>query len=337
MNSKNGMNIKRLILFFSTGVFGILNIFAQTPYDNFAPEQSVKSMLKLPQTQFRVVNTNIDCEIRYAEFDKNTLSLNLLDKNDNVIKTLVFNPNEKKFLTIDPLAEKYYSTSPYAYCANNPICFIDPNGRDVWEINSYGEIINQIKDKTQDAFYMVAQDASGNYQRTFATDADGNVNYNSISFEYGTVESQRSISINSTDSYDIYNVRGDTNSSNLFEFMAANTTVEWSQTKTGIEGNKGLNFITTSHDVNKERGMGYLYVGQLYNGYNIREMNHSHPNNTAYPSGSFVHPATGVGIGEWGDVGFSRSITNNRQINRLNVPTFNIYLPGRKSYINYGR
>jgi RHS repeat-associated protein len=35
------------------------------------------------------------------------------------------------FPTPDPLAEKYYSVSPYAYCANNPLKFVDPDGRDI--------------------------------------------------------------------------------------------------------------------------------------------------------------------------------------------------------------
>ena len=30
---------------------------------------------------------------------------------------------------VDPLAEKYYGVSPYAYCANNPVTFVDPDGR----------------------------------------------------------------------------------------------------------------------------------------------------------------------------------------------------------------
>ena len=36
--------------------------------------------------------------------------------------------------TPDPLAEKYYSISPYAYCLNNPIIIIDPDGKDLIKV-----------------------------------------------------------------------------------------------------------------------------------------------------------------------------------------------------------
>ena len=35
-------------------------------------------------------------------------------------------------MSIDPLCEKYYWISPYAYVANNPLKFVDPDGRDIW-------------------------------------------------------------------------------------------------------------------------------------------------------------------------------------------------------------
>lgn len=34
-----------------------------------------------------------------------------------------------RFTTVDPLAEKDPGTSPYAYCGNNPLRFIDPSGK----------------------------------------------------------------------------------------------------------------------------------------------------------------------------------------------------------------
>lgn len=45
-----------------------------------------------------------------------------------------------RFTTLDPLLEKYYSWSPYAYCANNPVKFIDPDGMDYWSTNNPNEI-----------------------------------------------------------------------------------------------------------------------------------------------------------------------------------------------------
>lgn len=39
-----------------------------------------------------------------------------------------YEPAIGRFTTVDPLAEMYYSISPYAYCNNNPLRFIDPTG-----------------------------------------------------------------------------------------------------------------------------------------------------------------------------------------------------------------
>jgi RHS repeat-associated protein len=36
-----------------------------------------------------------------------------------------------RFTTMDPLAEKYYNVSPYVYCTNNPVKYVDPDGRTV--------------------------------------------------------------------------------------------------------------------------------------------------------------------------------------------------------------
>jgi len=148
---------------FLTLVFGALSVFAQTPYDNFAPEQNVKSMIELPQVQFQVANTDTNSEIRYVEFDKNTLSLNLLDDNGNVIMTFVLNPKEKKFTTMDPLAEKYPSISPYAYCGNNPINAVDLRGDSItYVINS--TITNPDGTTSiSSSTYYYGQDANGNY------------------------------------------------------------------------------------------------------------------------------------------------------------------------------
>jgi RHS repeat-associated protein len=41
--------------------------------------------------------------------------------------------------TPDPLAEKYYDISPYAWCANNPVKNVDPNGmwiESAWDVIS---------------------------------------------------------------------------------------------------------------------------------------------------------------------------------------------------------
>lgn len=192
-----------------------------------------------------------------------------------------------------------------------------------------GRIINRIKDKTQDAFYIVEKDSEGNYQRVFSTDENGNKVYESISFDYGTIESQRNIIYSpdnkTTDLIDIYKVRGDDNGMNLFRFFADNITnspskVEFSLAQTGIKGNKGLNFITTSHQNSIESGMSQLLVVQLFNGYTIRTLTHSHPKSPeASPS----------------DLEFASEVTSRLIKRKLPIPEFYIYFTPRRTFGTY--
>ena len=42
-----------------------------------------------------------------------------------------YDPKTSIWLSVDPLAEKYPSISPYVYVANNPMVYVDPDGRDI--------------------------------------------------------------------------------------------------------------------------------------------------------------------------------------------------------------
>ena len=47
-----------------------------------------------------------------------------------------YDPILGRWERVDPLCEKYYSVSPYAYCHNNPVMYVDPNGKDDYRFDS---------------------------------------------------------------------------------------------------------------------------------------------------------------------------------------------------------
>ena len=59
-----------------------------------------------------------------------------------------YEPRLSLWMSVDPLEEKYYNSSSYAYCNNNPIRFIDPDGKIVIasDENAKRNIINTLSD-----------------------------------------------------------------------------------------------------------------------------------------------------------------------------------------------
>lgn len=100
-----------------------------------------------------------------------------------------YNPITARWDRVDPLCENYYNISPYAYCANSPVMYIDPTGMDYWSTNDpnvISEFLNNLK-----TFGFSNLDYK---EWNHTTDADflANLSYNDQTNKYyyshGTVE-----------------------------------------------------------------------------------------------------------------------------------------------------
>ncbi len=56
-----------------------------------------------------------------------------------------YHPLSSRWTTMDPMAEKYYSVSPYAFCSNNPVNFVDLDGEDWYIFSSSGQYREKVE------------------------------------------------------------------------------------------------------------------------------------------------------------------------------------------------
>jgi RHS repeat-associated protein len=61
----------------------------------------------------------------------------------------IYDPRISRWLSVEPLQKKYAYLSPDVFCENNPIFFIDPDGREVkptkeFLASKYGAIYNNL-------------------------------------------------------------------------------------------------------------------------------------------------------------------------------------------------
>ena len=171
------------------------------------------------------------------------------------------------WLSVDPLADKYPSISPYAYCAWNPIKLVDPDGRDVWELNKSGELIWKEASETD---IIKASDGS------FVEVAEG-VLFRSQDGKHGR---------NYTKTDNHYGISFNTNENNafeVFEFLADHSEVEFSLFEVREKDNSSSFMLTTSFQETgdswgSQQAQVYLNNGQLSTHI------HSHPSGSLQQS-----------------------------------------------------
>jgi RHS repeat-associated protein len=83
------------------------------------------------------------------------------------------------FTTQDPLAEKYYSISPYAYCGNNPINRIDPNGMDWYYF-----------DQNNGGNYYQKQEQEGKHRMVVRSENENSITYTFYDFNDPDVDAK---------------------------------------------------------------------------------------------------------------------------------------------------
>jgi len=185
----------------------------------------------------------------------------------------IFNSRDQKF-------EKYFYLSPYSAFGNNPLRYVDPNGKDIWDVNEDGKVVNRTKDTKQDVFRRVGADGK-------PLEGEGN----SVTFKYGTIKERNKMvkTNNGEKAVKIFEIKGDENATKVFNLVTGgngSNKVEWGHVKVGTDGN----LLGTSNNESNNPMGSYALSRQ----YTIRESNHNHPGGNRTPSESDVDIAKDI-------------------------------------------
>ncbi len=225
----------------------------------------------------------------------------------------IYDPRAGRWLSLDPLMSKYPSVSSYIFTLNNPINFIDPDGRVVIFINGqhdgnggtsayWNGWDKKVIDKIQDYHTPIYRDgASGGWGNTFYTNwmkssvssISGQVLSALNNFEEGL---KRGIVVNQTIDIQLPEV----NSNNLYIVNRYNAGASQGIADAfsifqNLESNESIKVITHS--------MGTAYARGYVNGVlsQVDKWNELNPNNkidskTLFEMEVDVSPFPGVGI-----------------------------------------
>lgn len=200
------------------------------------------------------------------------------------------------WLSVDPLADKYPNISPYAYCAWNPIRLVDPDGMDIWDLNSDGELIWREASENDRIYarngsYIDMDEGVLTRGQSYTKDKEG------FLFHLGSDGEQ---------------------ADKIFEFFADNAGVEFSLIGCANtpDGEVSQNFsLSCSFDPDGDFYGSYYSQAESIAG-RLRDHTHNHPSGSMQQSGLPERERMLLGL-EWkpgdkgDDVGFCASMKKN--------------------------
>ena len=138
----------RIILTAIISLFVLSSLQAQNPYKSIGKEAEVLTLSNGKYQEFIPNDTLV--VIGSVIYNTVTDEVVAFAVPDTVLTELGFEPEVRsRFLSIDPHASRYPSISPYSYVANNPLKWIDPDGKDIVNplkyILSNKQVVNSLK------------------------------------------------------------------------------------------------------------------------------------------------------------------------------------------------
>ena len=220
-----------------------------------------------------------------------------------------------RFTAVDPLTEKYYEMSPYTYCGNNPIKYIDPTGMFYtgYTVNEKGHI-KIVSDEGGNYYDVLYNESSYSVKTVKNYDTSGdktgikiskgilneragasrNMSAKTMKGPYLDVEGHKTGRSYANHSYEI---RSDKESLALMNFLDKNTSIEWANTLMKDTQDNSVNLLSTSHHETTVEGGSHQISKYINKGFQVIRADHIHPTPGA------IDPS-----GEKGDMGHAANI-----------------------------